>query len=228
MPHPNNPQPTAAPDAATANHAAWWRLQLPASWLVELLLWTTGATLALLLATLVGLWWWSGQAQSLPQTLQWASNLLRDPATGTSPLAVTGAQGSVRGGGHIEHLRWQHQGLDVELHGLQWRWPEQLWHEVLVERRLRLEQLQVQRLRVHDQSPPNPNQRTFRSTRPARMRFPTSWRNRTPTSAPSRPFRRPRIPARSATARSSSRRSSRPSASVPERWARTPCSRRIR
>lgn len=156
MPHPNNPQPTAAPDAATTNHAAWWRLQLPASWLVELLLWTTGATLALLLATLVGLWWWSGQAQSLPQTLQWASNLLRDPATGTSPLAVTGAQGSVRGGGHIEHLRWQHQGLDVELHGLQWRWPKQLWHEVLVERRLRLEQLQVQRLRVHDQSPPNP------------------------------------------------------------------------
>jgi len=50
MPHPNNPQPTAAPDAATTNHAAWWRLQLPASWLVELLLWTTGATLALLLA----------------------------------------------------------------------------------------------------------------------------------------------------------------------------------
>lgn len=81
MPHPNNPQPTAAPDAATTNHAAWWRLQLPASWLVELLLWTTGATLALLLATLVGLWWWSGQAQSLPQTLQWASNLLRVPAT---------------------------------------------------------------------------------------------------------------------------------------------------
>ena len=39
----------------------------------------------------------------------------------------------VRGSGRIEHLRWQHQGLDVELQQLQWRWPEALWRELLLE-----------------------------------------------------------------------------------------------
>ncbi|WP_101102042.1 translocation/assembly module TamB domain-containing protein [Macromonas bipunctata] len=159
MSHPDDQHPLPAPATAAPRHAAWWRLQLPASWLVELLLWTAGASVALLLATLVGLWWWSGQPQSLPQALQWASNLLRDPASGTSPLQVAGAQGSVRGSGRIEHLRWQHQGLDVELQQLQWRWPEALWRELLLERRLQLEQLQLQRLRLHDQSPPNPEPR---------------------------------------------------------------------
>nr|WP_243855533.1 translocation/assembly module TamB domain-containing protein [Aquabacterium sp. A08] len=119
-------------------------------WLLGLL----GAAAALLAALGLSAWLWSASPQSLTQTLQWASDWLAEGDE--RPLTVEGVSGTLRTGGTVERLRWQRDGLTVELQGLALRWPAQLWTEVLLQRRLTLETATVAQLRVRDERPPQP------------------------------------------------------------------------
>lgn len=116
--------------------------------------WLTGATFALLGALLLAAWLWSGQPQSLPQALGWAQRWLADD-TGYSPLQFSDAQGSLREGGTIGHLRWQQDKLDIQIDGLEVRWPARLLADALIRRKAQIDTLSASRVRVHDERPPS-------------------------------------------------------------------------
>jgi translocation and assembly module TamB len=114
--------------------------------------WLAGGVFALLAALLLSAWLWTAQADSLPRTLGWLQGWLSGPK-GEQPLQVRDASGSLREGGRIGHLRWQRDGLEVELEGLELRWPASLWPDLLLRRELRLDALELDRLRLRDDSP---------------------------------------------------------------------------
>lgn len=151
-PHEPPPQPPAG-------HRPGWgrRLASGIARLLGLLLWLAGAGFALLAAGLVAAVLWASTPAALPQTLRWAQDWLTDPATGTSPLQVEGARGSLTGGGRIAALRWQKDGLTIDIDGLTLAWEPSLWLTVLLDRSLTIERLAAQRVRVQDERPPSPN-----------------------------------------------------------------------
>lgn len=116
--------------------------------MAALLAWLAGGVLALLLSA----WLWSAQADSLSRTLDWLQGWLGGP-DGSSPLLVRDASGSLREGGRLGYLRWRRDGIEVELEGLELRWPASLWPDLLLRRELQLDQLALDRLRVRDDSP---------------------------------------------------------------------------
>lgn len=120
------------------------------------LAWLAGCLFALLVALLLSAWLWSGQAGSLPRTLDWLQDWLAT-ADGEGPLLVRNASGSLREGGRIGYLRWHRAGLEVELEGLALRWPASLWPDLVLRRELQLDTLELQRLRVRDDSPARPD-----------------------------------------------------------------------
>ena len=120
------------------------------------LAWLAGCALALLAALLLSAWLWSGHAASLPRTLDRLQSWLTGPG-GEGPLLVRDASGSLREGGHIGYLRWRRDGLEVELEGLALRWPASLWPDLVLRRELRLDTLELERLRVRDDSPTSPD-----------------------------------------------------------------------
>lgn len=126
------------------------------NWLARVLAGLAGCALALLAALLLSAWLWSGQAASLPRTLDWLQDWLAT-SDGEGPLLVRDASGSLREGGHIGYLRWRRDGLEVELEGLVLRWPASLWPDLVLRRELRLDTLELERLRVRDDSPANPD-----------------------------------------------------------------------
>ncbi|MEN9903969.1 MAG: hypothetical protein RLZZ555_534 [Pseudomonadota bacterium] len=130
------------------------------------LAWLAGTTVALLIGLLLSAWIWSGQADSLPRTLGWLQGWLRGP-DGAPMLLVSDASGSLREGGRIGSLRWQQEDLLVELSEVELRWSSSLWPELLLRRELRLDALELQRMRVHDSRPSSPDR-----TPPAELRLP--------------------------------------------------------
>ncbi len=143
--------PTPAPAPTTARRPALARaLWRPAAGLA----WLFGTTLALVAALLLSAWLWSGHARSLPLTLEWLQGWLGGPGS-EGPLLVRDASGSLREGGRIGYLRWRRNGLEIELEDLQLRWPASLWPDLLLRRELRLDPLQLARLRLRDDSPPS-------------------------------------------------------------------------
>ena len=105
-------------------------------------------TLCLLLASALGAaWLWSGSQGSLATALHLVSRLLPQGQT----LLSAQVHGSVQRGGRLGLLRWQHNGLDVQLHNteltLDW---SKLWQGQLPLTRLHTEQL-----RIEDNSPPS-------------------------------------------------------------------------
>jgi translocation and assembly module TamB len=116
--------------------------------------WFPGALLALVLGAGVAGWVWSGRDGSLPQALGWAQSWLQDPASASGRLQASGAQGSLRGGGQVQQLRWTRQGLDVQLQGLQLRWSSDQLIDALLLRRLRTDALHIDQVRVNDQRTP--------------------------------------------------------------------------
>lgn len=115
---------------------------------------------ALLLGALgagaVGAWHWSGQDGSLQRVLK-----LAQPWTPTA-LHIDGVSGSVRHGGAIAQVRWQAEGLTVEVQGLRWTlsgtdtasalWA--LWRD----QRLPLSTLHAEQVQVRDERPPQASQ----------------------------------------------------------------------
>ena len=85
-------------------------------------------------------WWWSGQPQSLPTVLAFASRYL--PAGQT--LQTRDAEGALRQGGRIAWLRWQGPAMAVEVTDLQLRWQLR----PLLSRRVQVDQLQIGKLQL--------------------------------------------------------------------------------
>lgn len=123
-----------APDSASAPQSA--RPPSPPSgaggkrrWLRRLLL---GLMVLAVLGNLAlaGLWWWSGRPQSLPQTLALVQRWLPQDYQ----LQFDNAQGSLRYGGKIGHLRFASKGLQLEIQelSLQWRLGQLLRQQVQV------------------------------------------------------------------------------------------------
>jgi translocation and assembly module TamB len=116
-----------------------------------LLRWSARALAGLLLALmllLAGLWVWTGSDTSLAVALQRVQSVL--PAGQT--LQTRDVSGSLRHGGHIGWLRWQQGELSVELNQITLAWEP----GALLQRRLHLSQLHIERMVIQDQRAPTP------------------------------------------------------------------------
>lgn len=106
--------------------------------------------LAIMLAGLLivagALWTWSGTDTSLLTTLDRLARYLPSGQT----LTTQDVTGSLRRGGSIGLLRWQQGELTVELRRVQITWTLQ----PLLDRELRIGQLNAQHLRIEDRRPP--------------------------------------------------------------------------
>lgn len=158
----DTPEPTPSPETAApapprrsgarAAMAAWLR---GAGWFGH---WLPGAVLALLLGAGVAGWIWAGQDGSLPRALGWAQAWLDDPDSAAGQLQADAVQGSLRGGGTVQTLRWTRQGLDVQLQGLTLRWHSAQLIDALLLRRLQIDTLHIDRMQVDDQRTPQPGE----------------------------------------------------------------------
>lgn len=106
--------------------------------------------ISLLVALLAALWFWSGQANSLGEALQWSQRWLPQGHS----FSVRGAEGSLRAGGRIAELHWQHRGRSVTALDVRLAW--QPLH--LLDRRLVIDQLRVGQLLLQLPSQDTPTQ----------------------------------------------------------------------
>ncbi len=110
--------------------------------------WALASVLLGLCLLMGGLWLWAGSDASLAVALRQVQGLL--PAGQT--LQTREVSGSLRSGGRIGWLRWQQGDLSVEAQDITLAWEP----TALLQRELRLSQLQIGRLSIHDQRPPKP------------------------------------------------------------------------
>lgn len=99
----------------------------------------------LLLALAGGLWFYSGSDTSLASALRALTPLLG----AGQRLELQDVSGSVRQGGRIGSVRWQHNGLQVHAQDITLRWQP----EALFRREMRLTELTIGQLRMDDQRP---------------------------------------------------------------------------
>ena len=104
------------------------------------------AALIAVLALTAALWLWSGSDSSLATLLMRLQRFL--PAGQT--LEAKGVQGSLRGGGHIDWLRWRQGELSVEARDIGVAWTL----APLFNKQLRLSELSVGSLHIDDQRSP--------------------------------------------------------------------------
>ncbi|PIY28955.1 MAG: hypothetical protein COZ09_06980 [Comamonadaceae bacterium CG_4_10_14_3_um_filter_60_42] len=104
------------------------------------------AALIAVLALTAALWLWSGHDSSLATLLMRLQRFL--PAGQT--LEAKGVQGSLRGGGHIDWLRWRQGELSVEARDIGVAWTL----APLFNKQLRLSELSVGSLHIDDQRSP--------------------------------------------------------------------------
>lgn len=124
-------------------------------WLKAAALAAAGLLAAIVLA-LSALWWWAGTDGSLATALRWAEGWLTEPSRESSkptaqPLVTGGATGSLRAGGRIERLLWQHDGLTVDARDISLAW--QPWS--LLAGTLKLDRIAAASLQVDDQRGPS-------------------------------------------------------------------------
>lgn len=101
--------------------------------------------LLMLLALGGALWIYGGSDNSLATTLRWLTPLL--PAG--QRLELQDVRGSVRQGGRIGAVHWEHNGLQVHAQDVTLRWQP----EAIFRRELRLTELTIGQLRIDDQRP---------------------------------------------------------------------------
>ncbi len=112
----------------------------------------TATAIACVLATVI----WLMTPNTLPSTLSWAASQLNSTESDPPLLTVEGAQGDLRTGGRIESLVWVQTDLRIELHGLQWRWPADMWLKALWQGELVVNTLSLERIAIDDQRPTRP------------------------------------------------------------------------
>lgn len=102
--------------------------------------WSLAGLLALLIALGGALWWWAGTDQSLATTLARVARLM--PAGQT--LQTRDVTGSVRRGGHIGHLQWRSDAMQVtvEQADIGWRLRP------LLSRKVQLGEVRAARVRI--------------------------------------------------------------------------------
>ena len=102
------------------------------------------ASIGLLLA--LGLW------GATPGSLGVTLGLLKPLLPAGQKLEISDVSGSLRAGGHIGALQWTQDGLNVQARDatITWDWL------ALLNGKLRLTQLEVAHLQIHDQRPPSP------------------------------------------------------------------------
>ena len=88
-----------------------------------------------------GAWWWSGQTDSLSQTLTRVARWL--PAD--QKLEAQGVQGTLRHGGHIDWLRWSSSSMQVEVQNANIAWSLR----AIFSRALHFGRADIERLRIH-------------------------------------------------------------------------------
>ncbi|MDT7928433.1 translocation/assembly module TamB domain-containing protein [Tepidimonas sp.] len=166
----DTPTPAPAPEKAsppTAARRPQWVDRLVGGLAATLVgaLWLMEAVLILLAAGGLAAVLWARSPDALPQTLHWAQRWLADADSGISPLTFHDARGSLTSGGRIGRLRWQQDGLTIEIEALDVSWRPRLWWQVLFERELSIDRLAAQRLLVRDEraapvdDPPTPPER---------------------------------------------------------------------
>jgi translocation and assembly module TamB len=106
--------------------------------------------ISLLVALLAALWFWSGQANSLGEALQWSQRWLPQGHS----LSVRGAKGSLRAGGRIAELRWQFGERSVTALDVRLAWQAMR----LLDRQLVIDQLRVGELLLQLPSQDTPTQ----------------------------------------------------------------------
>lgn len=133
--------PEAKPSAPQPKKRPWWRWPLR---LIKLLLALSSLLLALLVAALLLLGVWGSRDGSLPDALHFLQQrgLLH---------SVSGASGSITGGGQVAALRYESEDLSLDLQGLDLRW--QGW--ALLSGRLQLKRLAADSVRVSVRSEPD-------------------------------------------------------------------------
>lgn len=117
-------------------------------WLRRLLLGLVALTLLLNLA-LAGLWWWTGRPQSLPQTLALVQRWL--PAG--HALAFQNAEGSLRYGGQIGHLRFTSERLQLDIQELSLNWSL----GQLLRQQVQVKMLRMAAVHIRTQPAPKPD-----------------------------------------------------------------------
>lgn len=110
-----------------------------------------GLVLALCAVAVLGVtaaWLWAGSDTSLATSLAQASRFLPPGHR----LHAEDVKGTLRNGGHIGLLRWEHNGLVVEARQIELMWRPQ----ALLDRRLQLDNVHVGQLVIDDRSPAKP------------------------------------------------------------------------
>lgn len=137
-------------------------------------LWLPGAVLALLVAGVVALWFWSATPGSLAQTLVWAESITASRADSTGTLSASNVQGSLRAGGSVGQLHWARAGLSVQANGVRLQLGPQMWADALLGRGLQVDALHIDHLRIDDQRPPSPTEALQSLTLPMAVTLPWS------------------------------------------------------
>lgn len=132
MDTPDTPTPPTPPAPSRA----------PRRWL-RATAWAAGSVVTLAVAATGGAWWWAGTDGSLATALGWIAR--------SQPLGAEGVTGSLRGGGHVDQLVWQQNGLRVDLRDLTLAW--QPWS--LLQGTLKVNRLAAASVQVDDQRPPS-------------------------------------------------------------------------
>ena len=103
----------------------------------------SGILLLLIMAAGI-LWWWSGTQHSLDWTLERVAR--------SQKLDAAGVQGSLREGLNAQRIRWEGEGLTVEVGDAELAWNP--W--AIVRGTIQLQRLHAARLRIEDRRPPQP------------------------------------------------------------------------
>ena len=120
--------PTPAPPARRTRRVLRW------------LGWSLAGLLALLVALSAAFWWWAGTDQSLAATLARVARLL--PAGQT--LETRDVSGSLRRGGHVGHLTWRSEAMQVTVERAEIGWLLR----PLLSRRVQLGEVRAARVRI--------------------------------------------------------------------------------
>lgn len=111
--------------------------------------------LILIVLALAALWIWSGREGSLAQAITLAQRYV--PVVGQS-LQADNVQGSIRHGGHISHLRWQQEAIDIQLTELDLAWQSSaLFTGKLLVNHITADKLQVITHPVEKTEPSSPS-----------------------------------------------------------------------
>jgi translocation and assembly module TamB len=129
----------------------------PPSRIGRVVRWVVGGLVALVLFVLLGFGLWAASPGSLAQAIGWGQSFMARQGPEAGTLDVAEVQGSLLRGGQIARLQWQRDGLSVVATDTRISLSSWFWADALLGRGVRLSQLDIGRLQVDDQRPPQPS-----------------------------------------------------------------------